>query len=382
MCVSLRSLLPAALVCGAVFYWGALHGRAEEGVVLKYDDGTMESKRSIAGGGHAVLFKRPEQGEWYLDQVQLFGARYGYDRPPTEDFFIYVTDETMEKSCKIPKPYSLFEKGEEQWTTIKIPPVKVPESFYVCFVFNPTQTKGVYVGIDENVKESHSKQTVPGSHVDNLAKTGDWMIRAHLSAKARGKTVLQLAGKDDRDKQRQADAAGRDAQLLKGATATLLKHDNGTMDKYQSYGGQGAQTVMFEAPEGDRYVYGISFYGSQYGGQHDAEAVLGDVYLLDAELRVLSRTSFPYSLLTYQKDWIEVPTLLTRVKGKFYVAIHAHSEQSKGIYIGYNENVEPSHSKLGVVNPEQFTLKNPSKKLEWMIRVKMADRPVYYGAEK
>ena len=53
--------------------WAA-KARQHVPVLLKYDDGGMESKRSTAGGGHAVLFKCPAEGDWYLDQVQLFGA--------------------------------------------------------------------------------------------------------------------------------------------------------------------------------------------------------------------------------------------------------------------------------------------------------------------
>ena len=55
-------------------------------ILLKYDDNGMESKRSIAGGGHAVLFKAPGEGDWYIDQVQLFGSRYGTDRAPKRKF--------------------------------------------------------------------------------------------------------------------------------------------------------------------------------------------------------------------------------------------------------------------------------------------------------
>ncbi len=350
---------------------------AAERVVLKHDDGTMESKRSTTGGGHAVLFECPGEGQWYLDGVELFGARYGYDQAPDEDFLIYITDSSMENFCEVAKPYGLFEKGKEKWTRIDIPSVRIPQRFYVCFVFNPTRTKGVYVGIDENVKKTHSQNAVPGSHMEAIKGNADWMIRAHLKQTAEGE-VLHLLSKEQREEKRQAEIAERQAPLLKGAKSAILKHDDGEMDKHHSYGGNSAQTVMFEAPAGEWYVYGISFYGSQYGGQHDSDAVNGDVYILGEGLRVISRTSFPYSLLTYKKAWIEVPTLATKVTGKFYVAIHAHSERYKGIYVGYDEDIDVSHSSLGSVSRKQFKLRPTPNKLEWMIRVKLAARPVYY----
>ncbi len=348
-------------------------------VLLKYDDGGMESKNSITGGGHAVLFKCPAAGDWYLDGVQLYGSRYGLDKAPAENFYIYITDSKMEKVHKIAKPYSTFVKGNEKWNTIKLTPVKVPEEFYVCFVFNPTRTKGVYVGVDENVDQSHSKQAVPGDHIDDMPKKADWMIRAHVTPFAAGK-ALQLLGTNEQEKAQESAVADRDAKLLKGANSTILKYDNGKMDHHVSLNGSVAQTVIFEAPAGEQYVYGVSFYGSQYGGQHDFDAVNGDVYILDSDMNVISRTSFPYSLLTQQKAWVEVPTLLTKVKGKFYVAICAHSEQTKGIYVGFNENVEDSHASSSDVSPEKFETARLEKNIEWMIRVKLANKPVYYEA--
>ena len=377
--MNMRMVSAMLFVCGAAWLTlaSAGLGAAEEGVLLKHDDGSMESKRSTTGGGHAIRFERPAGGQWYLDQVQLFGARYGTDRPPDEDFFIYVTDEKMESFCKIAKPYKTFEKGPEKWVMIGLPPVKVPERFWVCVVFNPMRTKGVFVGIDKNGSESCSKDAVPESHSADIEKNENWMIRAHLSPKAEG-AVLSLLSKEGREKQKESERAERDARLLNGAKSVVLKHDGGKMDAYHSYGGSTAETVAFEAPEGEHYVYGVAFYGSQYGGQHDAEAVCGDIYILDGDLRVLSRTSFPYSLLTYQKAWIDVPSLPTRVKAKFYVALHAHSEQYKGIYVGYDTHVTESHSSLGSVARRQFTTRPTPKKLEWMIRAKLTDRPVVY----
>lgn len=159
---------------------------------LRHDDGTAEGKRSIAGGGHAVLFKKPEAGDWCVDRVYLFGSRYGTPQPPREDFLIYITDPEMKLQAKITKPYSLFQRGTPRWVAIDIPPVKVPDEFYVCFVFSPTQTKGVYISYDESIEQSHSKLAVPGKYLKDLEKKYDWMIRARLTQTPKGK-VLELA---------------------------------------------------------------------------------------------------------------------------------------------------------------------------------------------
>jgi len=154
-------------------------------VTLKYDDGTMEGKRSMAGSGHAVLFSKPA-GEWYLTKVQIYGSRYGYPQAPRENFRIYVCDIDMNVIQEVEAPYSRFQRGVWRWVFVNIPRVKVPDEFYLCVSFNPTQTKGVYVGIDESVIESHSKNALPSSHLEDVRGKFDWMLRAVLSGNTGG----------------------------------------------------------------------------------------------------------------------------------------------------------------------------------------------------
>jgi hypothetical protein len=345
---------------------------------LKYDDGTMEGKRSMAGGGHAVLFHKPDPADWYVDRVYLFGARYGGAVPPDEDFTIYVTDKDLQRYCMIPRPYSLFERGAERWVEIPLPPVHVPDDFYVCFVFQPTQTKGVFVGYDESVAESHSKQAVPDSHCEDVEKPYDWMIRTHLTQTPEGE-ALELLDAAGRAEAQQKVLAAEEEGLLKGSTAHVLQYDDGEMDGFQSYGGPTAQTVAFDAPAGGPwYVYRVAVYGSRYGGQIDADDLVAEVYLLDEEGRPVTSTAFPHSRFGYQQAWVQLDTLPTRVAGRFYVAVYAHSQQDRGLYIGYDTDIADSHSKVGSVRRTQFEFGEPREKWEWMIRVKLTDRPVVY----
>ena len=57
-------------------------------VELSYDDGSSEGKKSIAGSGHALIFEAPAEG-CVLKAVRIYGSRYGYPRPPKEDFHIW-----------------------------------------------------------------------------------------------------------------------------------------------------------------------------------------------------------------------------------------------------------------------------------------------------
>jgi hypothetical protein len=166
-------------------------------VTLKHDDGTMEGKRSMAGSGHAILFSKPA-GEWYLKKVQIYGSCYGYPQAPEENFKVYVCDIDMNVIKEIETPYSRFQRGVWRWVFVDIPDIKVPSEFYVCVSFNPTQTKGVYVGFDENVTESHSKNALPSSHLEDVGGKFDWMIRAVLSGRSSDAEKLHLTtGKDE-----------------------------------------------------------------------------------------------------------------------------------------------------------------------------------------
>jgi len=146
-------------------------------VTLKYDDGTMEGRRSIAGSGHAVLFDRPD-GEWDVTRVQVYGSRYGEAQPPDEDFQVYIADADMNVIAQVDAPYSRFVRGQWAWVFVDVPPTAVPDRFYVCVTFDPARTKGVYVGYDESATQRRSQRALPGSHVADVQGAYDWMIRA------------------------------------------------------------------------------------------------------------------------------------------------------------------------------------------------------------
>ncbi len=152
-------------------------------VTLKHDDGTMDGKRSIAGSGHAVLFDRPD-GEWDVTRVQVYGSRYGHPHPPDEDFNVTIVDADTNVLAQVGAPYSRFARGQWAWVFVDVSAQSVPEQFYVCVTFDPERTKGVYVGYDESVSQSHSKRALPGSHIGEVQGEFDWMIRASVTQRS------------------------------------------------------------------------------------------------------------------------------------------------------------------------------------------------------
>ncbi|MCG8448552.1 MAG: hypothetical protein MI725_03100 [Pirellulales bacterium] len=354
---------------------------AAKTATLKHDDGSQEGKRSMTGGGHAVRFECPDGETWYLKALSIHGSRYGAGKAPNEDFKVVVASDDLKRRQEIGKPYSLFKRGKEEWVRFGIDPVEVRGAFHVAVFFNPTRTKGVYVGIDTNPTTTHSAivlASAPDKKESDLQ--GDWMIRAHLVKQIKGKAKTLLDA-TTLGKQKQQEEAAHDAKILGEARSLTLKHDTGSMDEHMNI--QGAlYTAVFETPKNvEGYVWQVQVYASQFGGQHDSEAVNGDVYILDKNRQVITRTTFPYSLATQEKQWIKIPTLPTKVKGKFYVSIDTHGTKFKGLYMGYQDGNKKQVASTDELEDNRVQTGDWSKKfnhMQWMIRTKVADRPVVY----
>lgn len=148
-------------------------------LMIKPDDGTMDGKKSVAGGGHARRFHSPGGGPWYVKAISVYGARYGHPQAPKEDFDIVLCDGKMAAIAPWKKPYGAFARGDMKWVRLEVPPTRVPDEFHICLDFKPTATKGVYVGYD-NSTHGNSQVATPGKSGSDLSD-GDWMIRLELA---------------------------------------------------------------------------------------------------------------------------------------------------------------------------------------------------------
>ncbi len=353
----------------------------EKTLCLKHDDGSQESKRSMTGSGHAVRFECPDDETWYVKALSIHGSRYGTRKSPNDDFQVIIANEDLSRRREIKKPYSLFKRGKEEWVRFGVKPIAVQGAFHVAVFFNPTRTKGVYVGVDGDSSPTHSA-TIVASDPDKKQSDleGDWMIRVYLAKQIPGQSQ-QLLDDAARAKQLKQEEDDGDALVLGDARSLTLEHDARQMDDHMNI--QGAlYTIAFETPKNvEGNVWQVQIYASQFGGKHDGEAVNGDVYILDKNRKVVTRTTFPYSLATQQKQWISIPTLATKVQGKFFVSIDSHGTKYKGIYMGYRDGNKLQQASTDELQDEHVRPADWSKKfdhMQWMIRVKLADRPVAY----
>ena len=189
-------------------------------VQLGYVGETSTDKWSLGGSGHAIAFKRPADAK-YLASIQVYAGRYGMPQPPKEDFHVYVLDNDQKVIKDVPIPYARIERGPMRWYTIAMPAIQVPERFYVALSFNPHQTKGIYLGFDKSVKESHSYFGLPTMGFKPVTPTFDWMVRANLSAIAR-RGVVGDADVAPPHVSRDATAAAKEAVAT---ISTLVESD-------------------------------------------------------------------------------------------------------------------------------------------------------------
>ena len=145
--------------------------------VLSYVGESTQDMQSWADSGHAVLFERPKDMKSIV-AVKLFGSRYGYPRAPNEDFHIYLLDQNQKVLEQVAVPYRKIAKGDMRWYTLEFPAIEVPEKFFVAVWFNAEPTKGVYVGKQCDVQQTHSYVGLPDTGYKKVEPSYEWMIRA------------------------------------------------------------------------------------------------------------------------------------------------------------------------------------------------------------
>ncbi len=332
-------------------------------MVLKHDDGTMEGRVSLGASGHFVQFQCPA-GKWYLTEVHIFGSRYGTAQPPRDDFTITLCDSEFKTVTYIKKPYSIFQRGDERWYKVPVPPVELPvvEASYVASLpfwlnvaFNPSQTKGVYVGYDSSDQECFSKTGLPDQKPGDIGEKYDWMVRLVVTQDPPKEVSPNLGVWLE---PRKAVGPWDQEGLVE------IKNDDGESDGKMSMGGSGPAVRFENVPEGATLTR-LRTYASRYGSGYDPETTFADYYVFDDEGRMLGTGRIPYALFTYEEQWVDVEVKPVKVPSAFWVLINPQAHQYKGIYTHYDTDIETTHSKSGRI-PEE--MRDLEKKWDWMIR--------------
>ncbi len=332
----------------------------ESAVRLSYVDDSAEGRRSIAGSGHAVKFERPKAAK-YLAAVQIFGSRYGHPEPPREDFYVYLLDQNRELIGAVPFPYGMIRRGRERWYTLMVPATEVPEVFYVAVAFNPHQTKGVYMGLDEGVESSHSYTGLPSRGFQAVTDAYDWMIRAYLVPREEDAPLRGVISQPPAPKP--AAPPRPEVEIPEGAIR--LSHVGDASEDKRSIGGSG-HAIAFTRPADKKRVVAIQMYASRYGLPQPPDEDF-HVYLLDQRQNVLKDLTYPYALIERgPMRWYTLEVPAVEVPEDFWVALSFNPHQTKGIYLGLDKNVEKAHSYTGLPSSGFSAVREKS---DWMVRV-------------
>jgi len=299
------SLMARAIVFSALVGSSVLVAQTKE---LGHDDGKQDNRRSTAGSGHAVAFVRP--GDTFaVSEVRVHGSRYGgrYD-PFLTVARVSVCDGDMRPLAQAFVDYSAWKTGRADWVDVAVGPVLVPERFYALVEFFPTQTKGVYMSIDESAG-GHSYSASVGKLGTRLSN-GGWMIRVVGSTKI---PVVEVADESD---------------------SVVLANGSGEAVGKQSIAGSG-HAVRFKPSSKRRFLTGISIAGGRYGGGYNADRTLFHVFVCDKRLKPLTRFAFPYSLFGVgEPSWVDIDVPATKVGRDFYLVVCFDPTATRGVYVG------------------------------------------------
>jgi beta-lactamase regulating signal transducer with metallopeptidase domain len=395
---------------------------------LSYVGESSTDMMSWADSGYAVLFERPADLK-SINAVKLYGARYGMQKAPNEKFHIYLLDEKQKVLEHILVPYGKVQRGDMKWHTFEFPAVEVPQKFFVAFWFDAEATKGVYVGKDKNVTESHSWSGLPDKGYHKAEENYDWMIRAEVSddngkkptypkvktyedenaadeeigevsakriwndssgafsleaefggvkdgkvslKKADGKTItlpLDKLSKEDQDfVAKQAETKKSSADVANDKTKEL-SHDDGKMASKSSIAG-GGHAVRFEVDSDSYYVTSVSLHGSRYGTPRPPEENF-NVWICDENFKPIATFHFPYgSYARAAPAWKSFKVKPTKVPQKFIVCFGFNPQQTKGVFVSYDAEGS-GNSLVGVPGQSE---PSPFEKGDWLIRCKVEKR--------
>jgi hypothetical protein len=341
-----------------------------QATVLQHDNGIQTGMESINGSGHAVQFTRPGDAR-YVEAVQIFASRYGTPEPPNEDFHLYLLNDRQQVLADVPFPYSLIERGDMKWYTLRTPSIEVPEKFTVALAFNPHKTKGIYLAYSgTNGPTCYSLIGLPGDGFE-FWKPAEWMVRPSLTTeptKAKGFQSL-------------ADWKAPVAQdPFAGCRIVALGGDKS--EGMQSYGGRGPAVrfkpadLLAGVPAGEPLVLnGVRLFASRYGSGYSPETTKFHVQVLDAQGGKLADAAFPYAKLSYRVGWVDLvfdqPVVLKQPGELVTIAFDPEATRTKGVYFHYQTNAPTSHSLAGRAGDGFKELSDR----EWMMRACFAKPP-------
>jgi hypothetical protein len=155
-------------------------GNAHPGLLM-YDDGEMDDSRHITNNGCAIKFTIPK-GEWEIKSVRFFAIRKGAPDVHDKKIRLYICEGENADHVLAEKsvPMDLVDTNTPKWRIIDLDvPLYRTGNFWVIIDPDSAEKEGMFMGIDNSVKVSHSKMGRPGT-LSDLESVYNWMIRVDI----------------------------------------------------------------------------------------------------------------------------------------------------------------------------------------------------------
>jgi hypothetical protein len=143
-------------------------------VELKYDDGRPNQWAAVVPPnvcGYLIDFT-PSSTPFTIKKVRILGMVVGSTLEP--EFDVEILDSEKNVIASVRQPIDLFPSGHgnAEWVDIDFADVQVDGKFYVHLYTNTGQNKGIHIGWDDSVPNSHS--SVSGVRSDGAVKEVSW----------------------------------------------------------------------------------------------------------------------------------------------------------------------------------------------------------------
>ena len=221
----------------------------------------------------------------------------------------------------------------------------------------------VHKGRDE-IKSAPFRLTVPGTYTATLAYTAGQHPRLTCtfdnvpSAPSPAEMIAQAKTKPDLD------------DTLADKVVELGYVDE-TEEGKKSLGASG-HAVAFERPPDAAYMEAVQVYASRYGNPQPPDDNF-HLYILNDQFQILADIPLAYGLIDRgAMRWYTLRTPSIEVPERFYVGLAFNPHQTKGVYLGFDESVEKTHSLTGLPGEGYEPVE---KGFDWMVRAFLAENP-------
>lgn len=150
---------------------------------------------------------------------------------------------------------------------------------------------------------------------------------------------------------------------------TTLKHDDGTAEGKQSYGGTGFAVEFQRDAASSNQLTAIEIFASRYGTSTPPQEDF-TVSILNGDMEVIAEKSFPYAVIERGSErWYPLTFDAVEVPQRFSIALDFQANQTKGVYMGKDTDVEISRSFVGTVEKGFRKV----EALNWMVRAHLVE---------